>query len=125
MNNIKKYKKVSHAVPKVSKAWHIYGQGMENFGDEKLADYKLEWITDMKRSNYVVEMKFEKGMGYNEILMIAAKREEKALALYNELENKVEDEKGKKLFKVLAQEEAKHKLSLETLYDDYMAKMGD
>jgi threonine dehydrogenase-like Zn-dependent dehydrogenase len=35
MNNIEKYKKVSHAVPKVSKAWHIYGQGMENFGDDK------------------------------------------------------------------------------------------
>jgi hypothetical protein len=26
---------------------------------------------------------------------------------------------------VLCQEEAKHKLALETLYDDYMAKMGD
>jgi ferritin len=28
-------------------------------------------------------------------------------------------------FKVLCQEEAKHKLALETMYDDYMAEMGD
>jgi hypothetical protein len=34
-------------------------------------------------------------------------------------------EPHKKLFSLLSQEEAKHKLRLETLYDDYMAKMGD
>ncbi|MBP1738402.1 MAG: hypothetical protein H6Q48_695, partial [Deltaproteobacteria bacterium] len=28
-------------------------------------------------------------------------------------------------FKMLSQEEATHKLKLETIYDDYMAKMGD
>ena len=37
----------------------------------------------------------------------------------------VEDAASKKLFQVLAQEEAGHKLFLETKYDDYMAKMGD
>ena len=29
------------------------------------------------------------------------------------------------VLKLLAQEEAKHKLALETMYDDYMAEMGD
>jgi len=57
--------------------------------------------------------------------MLAMQREEKALALYNKLELEVEDAASKKLFQVLAQEEAKHKLFLETKYDDYMAKMGD
>jgi rubrerythrin len=64
-------------------------------------------------------------MAYNEILMLAMKREEKALKLYNELLKQAESEAGKKIFKILCQEEAKHKLALETLYDDYMAKMGD
>jgi len=93
--------------------------------DRSVAEYKLKWITDIKRSNYVVDLEYREGMVYNELLMLAMKREEKALALYNELEQKVEDAKGKKLFRVLAQEEAKHKLFLETNYDDYMAKMGD
>jgi rubrerythrin len=53
------------------------------------------------------------------------KREEKALQLYNDLLKEVETDDAKKLFQMLCQEEAKHKLKLETLYDDYMAKMGD
>ena len=53
------------------------------------------------------------------------KREEAALKLYNTLLDQAEDEGAKTLFKMLCQEEAKHKLGLETMYDDYMAKMGD
>ncbi|MBC8443762.1 MAG: ferritin family protein [Deltaproteobacteria bacterium] len=92
---------------------------------EKLAGYKLKWIPDMKRSDYVVDMEYRKGMPYNEILLIAMKREEKALQLYNELLKEAEPEAVKRVFKILCQEEAKHKLALETLYDDYMAEMGD
>ncbi len=35
MKNIEKFKAVSHPIPPTSKAWRIYGQGMENFGDNK------------------------------------------------------------------------------------------
>ncbi|UCG04836.1 MAG: ferritin family protein [Desulfobacterales bacterium] len=92
---------------------------------QSMQDYHLEWITDIKRSDYVVELEYQKGMAYNEILMLAMKREEKALKLYNDFLAQADTEEGKKLFKILCQEEAKHKLSLETMYDDYMAKMGD
>lgn len=88
-------------------------------------DYKFKWITDIKRSDYVVELEYQKGMGYNEILMLAMKREEKALQLYNTFQRQADTPESKNLFKILCQEEAKHKLALETLYDDYMAKMGD
>ncbi|MEE4262248.1 MAG: ferritin family protein [Desulfobacteraceae bacterium] len=60
-----------------------------------------------------------------EILMLAMKREEKALRLYNDFQEQADTEDGKNLFKLLCQEEAKHKLALETMYDDYMAEMGD
>ena len=90
-----------------------------------ISEYKFKWITDIKRSNYVVDMEYRKGMAYNELLMLAMKREEKALALYNEMLAKADTAEGKKLFKMLCQEEAKHKLALETMYDDYMAQMGD
>jgi len=92
---------------------------------EGLSDYKFKWIPDIKRSNYTVEMAYRPGMTYNELLLLAMKREEKALKLYNELLAQAEGETAKRLFKVLCQEEAKHKLALETKYDDYMAKMGD
>jgi rubrerythrin len=90
-----------------------------------LDDYKFKWITDIKRSNYVHDVEYRPGMAYQEILLLACKREEMALALYNELQDKAETEEAKKIFKILCQEEAKHKLVLETMYDDFMAKMGD
>lgn len=92
---------------------------------ESMQAYQLKWITDIKRSDYVVELEYQKGMAYHEILMLAMKREEKALKLYNDFLEQTETEDGKKLFKILCQEEAKHKLALETMYDDYMAQMGD
>ncbi|MGD8984026.1 MAG: ferritin family protein [Desulfobacteraceae bacterium] len=102
---------------------------LEDFKDKgitkSMEEYGLKWITDIKRSDYVVDLEYQADMGYKEILMLAMKREEKALKLYNEFLDQADTEDSKKLFKILCQEEAKHKLALETLYDDYMAKMGD
>ncbi len=90
-----------------------------------IKEYPFKWIADIKRSDYVVDLEYRKGMAYNEILMLAMKREEKALKLYNMFQAQADSEAGKNLFKILCQEEAKHKLALETMYDDYMAQMGD
>ena len=92
---------------------------------KQMENYEFKWITDIKRSNYVHDVEYNPGMAYQDILMLACKREEKALALYNELQVKAENDEAKKVFKILCQEEAKHKLALETMYDDFMAKMGD
>jgi rubrerythrin len=92
---------------------------------QSLEEYQLKWITDIKRGDYMVDLSYEKGMPYNEILLLAMKREEKALKLYNDFLEQADTDDSKKLFKVLCQEEAKHKLALETMYDDYMAAMGD
>jgi rubrerythrin len=101
-------------------------QGMlKNIEKTDLSGYKWKWIPDIKRSNYQVDIAYEKGMAYRDILVLASKREEKALALYNELQDRAESDQVKKVFKALCQEEAKHKLRFETLLDDYMAKMGD
>jgi rubrerythrin len=44
---------------------------------KSLEEYQLKWITDIKRSDYMVDLSYEKGMPYNEILLLAMKREEK------------------------------------------------
>jgi rubrerythrin len=90
-----------------------------------LIDYPLTWIVDIKRSNYVTALVYSPDMPYRDILMLAAKREEKSLALYNLLLTQAEDEAARKVFKMLCQEEAKHKLALEGTLDAYMAEMGD
>ena len=64
-------------------------------------------------------------MTYAEVLILAAKREEKACQLYKDYSEKTDNEKHRKLFQVLTREELKHKLKLETILDDYMSKVGD
>ena len=100
---------------------------LEDFlkGKKIVTDYQFKWIPDLKRSDYMVDVVYEKGMHYTDILRLAMKREEKSLKLYNELAQKTDKEDLNNLLKILCQEEAKHKLALETLYDDYMAKQGD
>lgn len=94
-------------------------------GDKAVGDYDFRWVPDLKRSDYTVDMAYEEGMGYADLLRLAMKREEASLKLYNELAGKVSQEDLLRLFQMLSQEEAKHKLALESLYDDYMAKQGD
>ena len=94
-------------------------------GEKKVSDYNFEWIADIKRSDYMVDMTYEKGMHYSDALRLAMKREEKSLDLYNSLKNKTNNEEIINVCQMLAQEEAKYKLALETLHDDYMAKQGD
>ena len=73
----------------------------------------------------MLELEYEKGMSYTDILIVAMKLEEQSLKLYNDLAEKAKDDNLIELFKILAQEEAKHKNILETFYDDYMAEQGD
>ncbi len=100
---------------------------LESIKDNKamVEEYNFKWIPDMKRSDYMVEMKYEDGMNYTDILRIAMKREEQALKMYNALQKKTSDPEHIRILKVLCQEEAKHKLFLEGLYDDHMAEQGD
>lgn len=101
-------------------------ENLKNHDTATIVDsYPLVWITDIKRSNYIADLVYAPGMPYRDILLLAAKKEEKALALYNLLLSKAEDAEARKVFKMLCQEEAKHKLSIERTLDAYMAEMGD
>jgi rubrerythrin len=98
---------------------------LENFSEENIETYKIETIPNLKRSDYNVEMEYEPGMSYSDILKLAAQREEKAVQFYTDFAEQAKKDGHKKLFQILTQEELKHKLQLETLLDDYMAEMGD
>jgi len=118
---------VKEALLEMSKEEKKHQSMLENLGgnQELVKGYKLKWIPDMKRSDYMVEMKYEDGMSYTDILRLAMKREEQALRMYNELQKKTDNKENIKLLKLLCQEEAKHKLFLEGIYDDHMAEQGD
>ncbi len=87
----------------------------------KIDSYEFKKIPDLKISNYIVDVEYKQGMPMPEILKIAMKREEKAVKLYSMLAEQTDNEDVKKVMLILVQEESKHKLGLETMYDDYLA----
>lgn len=88
---------------------------------EKIDEYEFKPVADLKISDYLVEKEYEEGMPMPEILKLAMKREEKAVKLYGTLADQTDNNDAKKVFQILVQEESKHKLALETMYDDYLA----
>jgi len=87
----------------------------------KMKTYELKKVPDLKISDYLVETEYKEGMFMQDILRIAMKREEMAVKLYRDLSAKADNAEFSKLFDLLAQEESKHKLALETMYDDFLA----
>jgi rubrerythrin len=95
---------------------------LEKLDMEKVAQAKIEKIPDLKISDYLVEAEFRPDMPYADILRTAMKMEERALKLYNDIKESNPDENLNKLFSFLANEEAKHKLRLEKIYDEEILK---
>lgn len=91
----------------------------------RIEAYQFEKIQDIRRSDFLVEMTYRPDMNYEDLMRLAMKREEKANQLYLTLAKATDSEEHARFFTMLAQEELKHKNSLEKLYDDYMAQMGD
>ncbi|MBP1712972.1 MAG: hypothetical protein H6Q42_1175 [Deltaproteobacteria bacterium] len=74
-------------------------------------------VTDLKIVDYLVDIMPSPNMDYQEALIIAMKREKASFKLYNDLGEIAGTENLRALFTALAQEEAKHKLRLETEYE--------
>jgi desulfoferrodoxin-like iron-binding protein len=103
----------------------------EHFAQEELKHKeKLIWVqkgntfqplakqvTDLKIVDYLVDIMPSPNMDYQEALIIAMKREKASFKLFNDLAEVAGTENLQSLFKALAQEEAKHKLRLETEYE--------
>lgn len=81
-------------------------------------------IEDLKIADYLVDVNPSEDINYQDALIIAMKREKESFHLYSDLAKITTDEKTKNLFLMLAQEEAAHKLKIETLYDQYVLIEG-
>jgi len=89
----------------------------EGLREDQIPVLPLRKVTDLKISDYLVDVEFTTDMEYQDILIMAMKREESAVKLYTDLASRVQEPKMNKLLQFMAQEESKHKLRLETEYD--------
>ena len=90
----------------------------EGVTEKNVPDVQLKEVANLKISDYLVDVEFKPDMEYQDILIMAMKREESAVRLYNDMAAQIENPKLGKLLRFMAQEEAKHKLRLETEYDE-------
>ncbi len=95
---------------------------LEKIDMKEVAKTKIEKVPDLKISDYMAKIEFKPNLSYANILRVAMKMEEKSLKLYNDMKEKNTNKDLKKLFHLLANEEAKHKLRLEKIYDEEILK---
>lgn len=85
-------------------------------------DLKDDEVVNLKLGDYLMPVQPSENISYQDALIIAMKREKAAYSLYMKLSQNAPNEKLKKVFVDLANEEAKHKLRFETEYDDVVYK---
>ena len=95
---------------------------LENIRNKEFEKIEIKEITDLHISDYIVDVGPSEDMNYQDILIIAMKKEEKANKLYTEMANNFPGTELEQLFSRLAAEEAEHKLKFEKLYDDEILK---
>jgi rubrerythrin len=85
---------------------------------DKISVLKPEKTLDLKISDYLVEEPPGSEMTFQDLLIFAAKKEQKAMELYSKLADRSEDEDLKKLFDFMAAQEKTHKYKLEVKYEE-------
>lgn len=93
---------------------------LQNITKEKIGVLEIKEVTDLKISDYLVEEKPSADMSFQDVLILAAKKEQKAAKLYADLKKKVKKADLKKLFEFLVQQEKSHKLKLEEEYEKHV-----
>jgi len=93
---------------------------LEGITEERIEGASVKIIPDLKISDYIVEAPLGPDSGYQDVLIAGMKREERSVQLYTEMAQKSGNPQIQRLFRVLAQEEAKHKLAFEKEYDEYV-----
>jgi rubrerythrin len=95
---------------------------LTNIVQEGKINERERQVEDLHISDYIVPVEPSANMSYQEILIVAMKREEASKLLYTNMASTIQDEDLRKIFRRLASEEAGHKLKFEKLYDDEVLK---
>jgi rubrerythrin len=93
---------------------------LRNLTPKKIRFVRQPSQPDLKLSDYLVETSFSRESTYQELLIIAMKREEKSYTLYSDLEQRAVDDATRKVFTLLKGEELKHKTRLEKEYEKHV-----
>ena len=91
---------------------------LEGLDEDAIAKIEIKKVPTLGIAELLSETSFGPSVSYGQALALAIKNEEKSVKLYEGLAEHTEDAQLKKLFQILTQEEAKHRLKLEKVYSD-------
>ena len=83
-----------------------------------------EKVKDLKITDYFIEVNASTAMNYQDALQFAIQAEKGSIELYRHLADRAKSNNIYNLFESLVQEETKHKIRLEEIYDDNFLKEG-
>jgi len=99
-----------------------HSQWLKNLKEKGLE--KQEWhqekVPNLMISEYLTGGDTLEGASAQDTLLFAMKREQQAIEFYSKMMSVMRDKAAKRLCQRLVREELKHKLKLETLYDDML-----
>lgn len=95
---------------------------IENLRKKMPSEMQIIKVPNLTISEYLVSDIEHLDLTYQNILIIAMKREEMAVKLYTDMSIKFPDSELSTLFSKLASEEAGHKFKFERLYDEWISK---
>jgi rubrerythrin len=93
---------------------------LQNLSSAGTAGLKAVSVPDLKISDYLIEAPLNAEMSLQDLLIFAAKKEQKAVELYSRLLALSATGDQIKLFEFLISQEKQHKLKLETEYENRM-----
>jgi len=97
-------------------------QRLTRIREEGVFTMPRQQVTDLKISDYIVDVKASGKLTYEETLILAMKREKAAFKLYSTLAERAPNDELKEIFETLAMEESRHKLRFELEYDEYVLR---
>ncbi len=95
-------------------------QWLKNFKERGLGKrgWHQEKVPNLMISEYLTGGDILEGAGLQDTLVFSMKREQQAIEFYSKMMGVIRDETAKHLCERLVHDELKHKLKLETFYDD-------
>jgi rubrerythrin len=96
---------------------------LEDISEEQISSFNSEEVIDLKISDFLTEEPPSEDMTFQDLLILAAKKEQEAVELYSKLSDDTNNEELKKLFDFLISQEKSHKLKLEKEYEKHV--LGD
>ena len=93
-------------------------QLLQGLDRDRLQGFKPEKVQDLKIGDYLADVEYREDMTYQEILIYSMKAEEKAARLYEAAMALTDNPEAIKMLQFLVEEEKRHKLNIEVIYDD-------